>query len=189
MQVLINDLLSFSRVGRVGSKYAEVDLDTALDVAVVNLAVAIEESHAEIVRPKERLPRIIGDSTLLTMLWQNLIGNAVKFRSSDRAPRIVISCARGDGDHAGDWLFSVSDNGIGIEEEFVDKVFVIFQRLHARDAYEGTGLGLALCKKIIEHHGGTIWIDTSYSGGTLIQFTIPAMLVQGSPAVLEGANK
>jgi signal transduction histidine kinase len=189
MQVLINDLLSFSRVGRVGSKYAEVDLDTTLDVALVNLAVAIEESHAEIVRPKERLPRIFGDSTLLTMLWQNLIGNAVKFRSADRAPRIVINCERGTGDHAGDWLLSVSDNGIGIEAEFVDKVFVIFQRLHARDAYDGTGLGLALCKKIIEHHGGTIWIDSSYSGGALIQFTIPATVVQGYPAVLEGAHQ
>jgi light-regulated signal transduction histidine kinase (bacteriophytochrome) len=135
------------------------------------------------------LPRIIGDPTLLTMLWQNLIGNAVKFRSSERAPRIVIRCERGTGDYAGDWLLSVADNGIGIEQEFVDKVFVIFQRLHGRDAYDGTGLGLALCKKIIEHHGGTIWIDTSYSGGTLIQFTIPATLVQGSQAVLEGANK
>jgi signal transduction histidine kinase len=189
MQVLINDLLSFSRVGRVGSKYVEVDLDATLDVALVNLGVAIEESHAEIVRPEAPLPRIIGDSTLLTMLWQNLIANAVKFRSGDQAPRIVIGCERGDGDHPGDWLFSVSDNGIGIEKEFVDKVFVIFQRLHARDAYDGTGLGLALCKKIIEHHGGTIWIDTSYSGGTLIQFTIPTNLVQGSPAVLEGANQ
>ena len=93
---------------------------------------------------------------LLTMLWQNLIGNAVKFRHEDRPPRVVIDCAAGTGDHDGEWLITVSDNGIGIAEEFTDKVFVIFQRLHGREVYAGTGVGLALCKKIVEHHGGTI---------------------------------
>ena len=173
MQVLINDLLSFSRVGRVGGMHAEADLDTALDDALANLAAAIEESGAEIVRPAQRLPRIVGDPTLLTMLWQNLIGNAVKFQRPDQPPRIVIECQRGAGDRRGQWLLTVTDNGIGIDEEFVDKVFVIFQRLHGRDQYSGTGLGLALCKKIVEHHGGTIRIDTTYDGGTRFELTLP----------------
>jgi len=174
MQVLINDLLSFSRVGRMGALHAEADLDTALTDALANLAAAIEESNAEIVRPAQRLPQIVGDPTLLTMLWQNLIGNAVKFRHADHPPRIVIECQRGAGDRHGDWLLTVTDNGIGIGEEFVDKVFVIFQRLHGRDQYAGTGLGLALCKKIVEHHGGTIRIDTTYDRGTRFEFTLPS---------------
>jgi signal transduction histidine kinase len=95
----------------------------------------------------------------------------MKFRREDQSPRIVIECEPGT-DDAG-WLFTVSDNGIGIAPEFVDKVFVIFQRLHGRDAYGGTGIGLALCKKIVEHHGGTIWIDTSYTAGTRFRFTLP----------------
>ena len=189
MQVLINDLLSFSRVGRVGAMHDEADLETALDDALVNLAAAIEESNAEIVRPQQRLPRVVGDPTLLTMLWQNLIGNAVKFQRDDHPPRIVIGCEQG----AGEWSLSVTDNGIGIDEEFVDKVFVIFQRLHGRDQYSGTGLGLALCKKIVEHHGGYIRIDTSYAEGTRFEFTLPIAASVGAEAnrlaTLEGAHE
>lgn len=172
MQVLINDLLTFSRVGRLHSAETEVDLDGALDAALGNLAVAVEESGADIVRAAEHLPRVVGDPTLLAMLWQNLIGNAMKFRREDQSPRIVIECERGADDQ---WLITVSDNGIGIAPEFVDKVFVIFQRLHGRDSYGGTGIGLALCKKIVEHHGGTIWIDTSYTEGTRFRFTLPIL--------------
>jgi len=172
MQVLINDLLTFSRVGRVGTPQTEVDLGTALDAGLTNVAAALEEAAAEIVHPRQPLPRIIGDPTLLTMLWQNLIGNAVKFRHKDRRPRVVIDCERRTGDH-NEWLLSVSDNGIGIAEEFAEKVFVIFQRLHGRDVYSGTGVGLALCKKIVEQHGGTIWVDTSYTDGTRLQFALP----------------
>lgn len=173
MQVLINDLLTFSRVGRLNATHAEVNLDDALDSALKNLATSVGESGAEIERPDEPLPQIDGDPTLMTMLWQNLIGNAVKFRREGVAPRIVIDCRPGTGELAENWVFSVSDNGIGIGEEFVDKVFVIFQRLHGRDAFSGTGIGLALCKKIVEHHGGSIWIDTSYSPGTRFMFTLP----------------
>lgn len=172
MQVLINDLLSFSRVGRLGAT-TDVDVDATLDAALANLATAIEESDAQIVRPTQHLPHVVGDPMLLTMLWQNLIGNAVKFRRQDRPPRVVIECRPGSGDHDGQWLLSVSDNGIGIAEEFTDKVFIIFQRLHGRDAYSGTGLGLALCRKIVEHHGGAVWIDTSYTDGTRFEFTLP----------------
>jgi signal transduction histidine kinase len=178
MQVLINDLLSFSRVGRLGSVSGTVDLEASLDAALANLAAAIEESGAQIVRPKQPLPRITGDSTLLTMLWQNLIGNAVKFHRDDTPPSVVIDCRK----RTDEWLISVSDNGIGIAAEFTDKVFLIFQRLHGRDAYGGTGLGLALCKKIVEHHGGTIWIDTSYTYGTRFEFTLPIAEHSAEPA-------
>ena len=193
MQVLINDLLTFSRVGRLNATYTEVDLDAALDTALTNLAAAVEESGAEIVRPQRRLPHVDGDPTLLAMVWQNLIGNAVKFRREGVAPRIVIECEPSRDDRDDDWIFTVSDNGIGIPQEFVDKVFVIFQRLHGRDAYSGTGIGLALCKKIIEHHGGTIWIDTSYTEGTRFRFTLPAESTAepdlNPTALLEGTSE
>jgi signal transduction histidine kinase len=184
MQALINDLLTFSRVGRLNATYADVSLDASLDTAIGNLGSAIEESGAEVVRTGP-LPRVFGDPTLLTMLWQNLVGNAVKFRKPDQPPRIVVECEQGAG-QPDEWSFSVSDNGIGIADEFVDKVFVIFQRLHARETYGGTGIGLALCKKIVEHHGGTIWIDTSYTAGVRFRFTLPVKptaiaVVEGSP--------
>jgi len=188
MQVLINDLLTFSRVGRLNTTQdVDVDLDVTLDAALGNLTTAIDESGAEIVRPAP-LPTVVGDPTLLTMLWQNLIGNAAKFHRDGVEPRIVVECEPGTGEHDGQWLFGLADNGIGIAEEFVDKVFVIFQRLHGRDVYSGTGIGLALCKKIVEYHGGTIWIDTSFSSsseGIRFRFTLPAKepsdLLEGSP--------
>jgi signal transduction histidine kinase len=173
MQVLINDLLTFSRVGRLNVTRATVDLDAILETALGNLAAAIEESKAQIVRRGGPLPQVIGDATLVTMLWQNLIGNAVKFRREDRVPHILIDYERGTGDHDGNWVFSVTDNGIGIAPEFAAKVFVIFQRLHGRDAYTGTGIGLAVCKKIVELHGGTIGIDAGNSGGSRFWFTLP----------------
>ncbi|AGB26531.1 bacteriophytochrome (light-regulated signal transduction histidine kinase) [Mycobacterium sp. JS623] len=191
MQVLINDLLTFSRVGRLNATTTEVKLDATLDVALGNLSTAVEESGAQIVRPSAGLPRIDGDPTLLVMVWQNLISNAVKFRREGVAPQIVIECDQRVRDDDADWIFTVSDNGIGIPQEFADKVFVIFQRLHGRDAYSGTGIGLALCKKIVEHHGGNIWIDTSHTGGTRFQFTLPVQpTAEPEPnpaAMLEGA--
>jgi light-regulated signal transduction histidine kinase (bacteriophytochrome) len=188
--VLINDLLTFSRVGRLGTARVDVDLDTALDDAVQNVAGAIEESDAQIVR-RRPLPRTVGDPMLLTMLWQNLIGNAVKFARADVPPRIEIDCVRTGSVDDPVWLFTVSDNGIGIADEFVDKVFVIFQRLHGRDAYTGTGIGLALCKKIVEYHGGIIWIDTGYTDGTRFCFTLPIpkpITPDGGLAVGEGTT-
>ncbi|VEG55174.1 multi-sensor signal transduction histidine kinase [Mycolicibacterium aurum] len=188
MQILINDLLTFSRVGRLNATEADIDLDTALDTALGNLSTAVEESGAVIDRPAGGLPTVKGDPTLMAMLWQNLIGNAVKFRREGLTPRIVIECERGvDGDDQ-TWSFTLSDNGIGISPEFSDKVFVIFQRLHGRDVYGGTGIGLALCKKIVEHHGGTIWIDTSYSGGTRFRFTLPVNADDTATTLLEGST-
>ncbi|MET8137249.1 ATP-binding protein [Streptomyces sp. NPDC005251] len=172
MQILINDLLTFSRVGRVNDARLPVDLDQALGKALANLDSSVTDSCALVDRPDE-LPRIVGDPTLVTMLWQNLVGNAVKFRHPDRPPQIRITCEQ-DPDDPDAWRLCVTDNGIGIPAEFEDKVFVIFQRLHSRDAYGGTGIGLALCKKIVEYHGGRIWIDTAYTGGTRFCFTLPS---------------
>ncbi|MEV6794371.1 ATP-binding protein [Streptomyces sp. NPDC051320] len=168
MQVLINDLLTFSRVGRVLDSRQLIPLDEPLDRALLNLAALAEESAATVVR-EDPLPRITGDPTGLTMLWQNLIGNALKFRRSDTPCRITVGCVR----EAEEWRLTVSDNGIGVPPEFADKIFVIFQRLHARDEYEGTGIGLALCRKIVDFHGGRIWLDTSTPTGTRIHFTLP----------------
>ncbi|MFB4419932.1 ATP-binding protein [Streptomyces sp. QL37] len=170
MQVLINDLLTFSRVGRVQQSWKPVDLDASLDRALSNLTLAIEESGAVLER-EDPLPELLGDPTSLTMVWQNLVGNAVKFRRRDVPCRITVTCVQ-EGD---DWHLTVADNGIGIPPEFADKVFVIFQRLHARDEYEGTGIGLSLCRKIIEFHGGRIWLDPEPAEGTLIHFTLPVL--------------
>ncbi|MEU7405032.1 CHASE3 domain-containing protein [Streptomyces sp. NPDC044948] len=193
MQVLINDLLTFSRVGRLNDAHVPVPLGTALDKALANLAGAVEDAGARIERPA-KLPEITGDPTLIVMLWQNLIGNAVKFRRPDHPAEIRITCDEApDGADGPAWQLCVSDNGIGIPAEFTEKVFVIFQRLHGRDAYTGTGIGLALCKKITEHHGGRIWIDTDYTGGTRFCFTLPAPPDADEPApapapLLEGTS-
>lgn len=170
MQTLINDLLTFSRVGRVTDSFERIELDRTLDKAAVNLAVVIEDTGARIERP-DRLPEIDGDPTLLVMLWQNLLGNAVKFAEPGIEPLVVVTAQRSDDM----WQICVQDNGIGVSEEFSEKIFVIFQRLHAREAYAGTGIGLALCKKIVEYHGGTIALDSSYDGGARFCFTLPAV--------------
>ncbi|WNI14990.1 sensor histidine kinase [Actinacidiphila sp. ITFR-21] len=131
------------------------------------------------------LPSTTGDPTLLTMVWQNLVGNAVKFRSADRPPVITVRSGTGpDGWYA----FTVTDNGVGIPAEFNEKVFVVFRRLHSRDGYEGTGSGLAMCRKIIEHHGGRIMVDTSYTGGTGIRFTLPGPAPADPAPSTEGAQ-
>ncbi|MFC9330086.1 ATP-binding protein [Kitasatospora sp. NPDC057015] len=168
MQTLINDLLAFSRVGRLHASYTPVDLEQVFTRTTDSLSIAIEDSGALITH--DPLPRINGDATQLGMLLQNLLSNAVKFRSPDRPPLIHLEAVR-DGDL---WRCAVTDNGIGIDGDFVDKVFVIFQRLHTRDAYPGNGIGLAMCKKIVEFHGGTIAVDLTHTPGTRLTFTLPA---------------
>jgi signal transduction histidine kinase len=169
LQVLINDLLTFSRVGRANETVTRLPLGEALDTAIAGMAIAIEESGADIERLAP-LPEVTGDATLLAMLWQNLIGNAIKFRAPGSPPVVRISVSA---EPEGVWQFCVEDNGIGIPAEFAEKIFVIFQRLHGRDAYPGTGIGLALCKRIVEYHGGEISLDASYTEGTRICFTLP----------------
>ncbi|CAM3669710.1 sensor histidine kinase [Smaragdicoccus niigatensis] len=172
MQTLINDLLSFSRVGRQSVTSEDVALDATVDDAMRNLSTAIRENDATIVCSHRPLPHVTGDPTLLTMLWQNLIANGMKFHRPGTAPTIVIDWHAGEGPDDS-LVLMVSDNGIGIAEEFSDKVFIIFQRLHSREAYPGTGIGLAMCKKIVEHHGGRIWIDNEHTDGTRFCFTLP----------------
>jgi signal transduction histidine kinase len=176
MQVLINDLLAFSRVGRVHNEQRVVDLEEVHERVLDNLSVAVEETGTVI--EHDPLPSVVGDATQLNMLWQNLLSNAIKFHSPDRPPRIKVE-AQQDGDM---WEFAVTDNGIGIDPDFRDKVFVIFQRLHTREAYPGTGIGLAMCKKVVEFHGGTIAIDTEHTDGTRVVFTLPVQVPAKKPA-------
>jgi signal transduction histidine kinase len=171
LQILINDLLTFSRVGRGDDLGVQLSLDETLDTAIGDLAVVIEDSGAVIERPGQ-LPEVLGDPTLLAMLWQNLLGNGIKFRVPGRDPVVRITVA---GEPDGMWQFCVEDNGIGIAPEFAEKVFVIFQRLHSRESYAGTGIGLALCKRIVERHGGEISLDTAYAGGARVCFTLPGI--------------
>ncbi|MCX5063275.1 SpoIIE family protein phosphatase [Streptomyces sp. NBC_00201] len=167
MQKLINDLLAFSRVGRVHNDHQTVDLDAVLNRTLDDLSVAVEESGTEITH--DGLTTVVGDTTQLTMLWRNLLSNAIKFRDPDRPPRIHVGATRVDDL----WEFAVSDNGI--DPEFQDKVFILFQRLHTKDTYPGTGIGLAMCKKIVEFHGGTIRIDPDHRPGTRVVLTLPAV--------------
>ncbi|WP_254897625.1 ATP-binding protein [Kitasatospora sp. NA04385] len=168
MQTLINDLLAFSRVGRLHRQYVPVDLDKVLAETRDALAIALEETGAEITA--DPLPTLPGDATQLGMLLQNLLSNALKFRSPERPPRIAVTSRR-EGDH---WELAFADNGIGIDPEFAERIFVIFQRLHTREEYPGNGIGLAMCKKIVEFHGGAIAVDTRYTGGTRIVLTLAA---------------
>jgi signal transduction histidine kinase len=167
MQRLINDLLSFSRIGRMANSFQDVDLNKVARDAVAQFDAQREETGAEIVLAD--LPVVQGEEPLLGAAFANLVGNAIKFRHPDRAPIVRISAET----VGADYEFSVQDNGIGIAPEFADKVFVIFQRLHAKETYPGTGIGLAIVKKIVEYHGGRIRIDPTSSEGTLFRFTLP----------------
>ena len=173
MQQLITDLLNYSRVGTRGRPFVKVGLEAVLDRALSNLKEVVRESEAQITH--EPLPEIVGDETQLMQLFQNLIGNAVKF-SGGRRPKIDISVRQADGH----WRFAVSDNGIGIDRKYWDKLFVIFQRLHTRQKYTGNGIGLAICKRIAERHGGKIWLDSRLDEGTTFFFTIKGDLPEES---------
>jgi signal transduction histidine kinase len=166
MQALINDLLAYSRVGRSDREPALVSSDAALTQARANLAEQIEETGATI--ETGHLPLVLAELPLLIAVFQNLLSNALKF-SGEKAPRVVVTVSRDEPF----WLFSFSDNGIGIEPEYSERIFVIFQRLHERTAYAGTGIGLSMTRKIIEYFGGRIWLDTTFTGGTRFCFTLP----------------
>jgi light-regulated signal transduction histidine kinase (bacteriophytochrome) len=168
MEALLNDLLAYSRVSTRGQPHSPTDMDAVFDTARANLRVSIEESGAEITA--DSLPTVMGDESQIVQLFQNLIDNAIKFRSTD-TPRVHVGAEKKDGE----WLFSARDNGIGIEEQYLERIFVIFQRLHSRTEYPGTGIGLTLCRKIVERHGGKIWAESAGPGkGSTFYFTLRA---------------
>ncbi|HXI51353.1 MAG TPA: ATP-binding protein [Candidatus Saccharimonadales bacterium] len=169
MQALINDLLAYSRVGSRARTFGPVGCAEIVRRALKNLEVAVQESHARITCGP--LPVVQGDPTQLTQLFQNLIGNAIKFRG-DRPPVIQVQAVPAEEGPAGAWHFTVRDEGIGIEPQYFERIFVIFQRLHAREEYPGTGIGLAVCKKIVERHGGRIWVESEVGRGSTFHFTL-----------------
>ena len=166
MQTLINDLLAYSRISTHAKPFVSTDCEIVVKEALANLMVAIEESAAVVTQ--DTLPTVYGDLTQLRQLFQNLIGNALKFRG-ERSSKIHIGATL----KHGEWQFSVADNGIGMEPQFFERVFMVFQRLHTRREYQGTGIGLAICKKVVERHGGRIWVESEPGEGATFCFTIP----------------
>jgi signal transduction histidine kinase len=167
MKSLIEGLLAYSRVDTQVQNFTQVNVEDVLDEVRQLLTVGIKESGATITN--DPLPQIKANEAMIVQLLQNLVSNAMKYQK-DNKPEIHISATRKDKD----WLFSVKDNGIGIEAKDLERIFVIFQRLHARNEYPGTGIGLAVCKKVVEHHGGRIWVESIFGQGTTFYFTIPA---------------
>jgi two-component system, chemotaxis family, sensor kinase Cph1 len=166
MQTLIDDVLAYSKVDMQGAEVAFTDTQAALEKAIAHLRGRISENNANITY--DNLPTVMADGTQIMQLFQNLIANAIKFRSEKKL-EIQINAERIEDA----WLFSVKDNGIGIDLQFHDRIFVIFQRLHPRDEYPGTGMGLAICKKIVESHRGRIWVESELGQGATFYFTIP----------------
>jgi len=166
MQTLISELLAYSRVGTRGKPFESTDCNVIVERVLANLSVAIEETGAT--ATYDPLPVVVADSVQLTQLFQNLINNAIKFH--DQAPPCVHISATGEQDA---WTFSVQDNGIGIDPRHIERIFLIFQRLHTLEEYPGTGIGLAICKRIVERHGGHIWAVSELGEGTTFCFTLP----------------
>ena len=166
MQMLINDLLDYSRVGTRGKEFVITEFDTVMKKTLGNLKKAIEESDAKVTI--DPLPSLMVDGGQIGQLFQNLISNAIKFRDNE-PPQIHISSEKNENK----WTFSVRDNGIGIDPEYSSRIFEIFQRLHSKEEYPGSGIGLAICKKIVERHGGNIWIESEPGKGTSFYFSIP----------------
>jgi PAS domain S-box-containing protein len=174
MERLISDLLAFSRVAVRGDAFQSADLEDALGQALRNLEAGINSAQATVAH--DPLPTLSVDAGQIRQLFQNLIGNALKFHS-EQPPKIHIGALRQDGR----WVFSVRDNGIGIDPQYYEKIFQIFQRLHTRKDYPGTGIGLAICKKIVERHGGTIWVESQPGHGSTFYFSIPDPVSNGQP--------
>ena len=168
MQQLIQDLLAYSRVGSSHREPSTVSLEQVFDRATANLRAAIDSSGATVTH--DPLPEVLGDETQLTQVFQNLIGNALKYRGT-APPRIHVGVKRDD---AGDYVLSVQDNGIGIAKEYFDRIFLLFQRLHGREDYPGTGIGLTITRKIVERHGGRIWLTSTPGEGTCFFFSLPS---------------
>jgi PAS domain S-box-containing protein len=169
MQAMIKDLLRYSRVQTKGEEFKPIDVRNALNQAIFDLKISIEENNAEITH--DELPTVVADEKQLVQLFQNLISNAIKFKKKDEPPKIHISCQKDEKNK--EYIFAVSDNGIGMEPEYTERIFELFQRLHTRDEYKGTGIGLAVAKKIVERHGGRIWVESKHGKGSTFYFTIP----------------
>jgi light-regulated signal transduction histidine kinase (bacteriophytochrome) len=167
MQSLINDLLVYARVGSPGDELVPVDSGVVLDKAIADVEGTIRETSATILRTA--MPVVRGDPAQIAQLFLNLLSNALKFRREE-PPKIAVSAER----EGGRWHFAVRDEGIGIEPAYFERIFVIFQRLHTRDKYQGTGIGLSICKKIVERHRGTIWVESELGAGSTFHFTLPA---------------
>ena len=167
MQGLIQDLLAYSRAGTNGKALREISGENALKEALTNLRVTIEESGAVVTH--DSLPAITTDDTQLAQVFQNLVGNAIKYHSAE-VPHVHVSAAKNGGN---EWIFSVRDNGMGIDPQYFERIFIIFQRLHGREEFEGTGIGLAICKKIVERLGGRIWVESQPEKGSTFYFALP----------------
>jgi light-regulated signal transduction histidine kinase (bacteriophytochrome) len=167
MQALIQDLLTYSRAGASGKVLREISCDDALNKAITSLRATIEQSGAVVTH--DPLPTVTTDGTQLAQVFQNLVGNAIKYRRAE-ALRIHVSAAR----HGGaEWIFSVRDNGLGIDPRYFERIFILFQRLHGRNEFEGTGIGLAICRKILERMGGRIWVESQPGKGSTFYFALP----------------
>ena len=167
MKQMIADLLAYSRVGRLAKQFVPVACEAVLGQACADLQAAMAEAAAQV--SQGPLPTVQGNAGQLTHLFQNLIGNAIKFRGRE-PPRIHVSAER----NGQEWVFSVRDNGIGLDPQFADRIFLVFQRLHRHEDYPGTGIGLAIARKIVEHHGGRIWVESEPGKGATFHFTVPA---------------
>ena len=166
MRQLIDDLLAYSRVGTRGKGFRQVKLESVIERASVNLRAALEESGAELTH--DPLPVVQADESQLVQLFQNLIGNAVKFHGA-AVPKIHVSAVEKEQE----WEVAVTDNGIGVEPQYFERIFMVFQRLHDRGQYPGTGIGLAICKKVVERHGGRLWVESEPGKGSSFHFTLP----------------
>jgi PAS domain S-box-containing protein len=167
MQGLIQDLLAYSRAGTDGKALLKISSENALQTALTNLRASIEESAALVTH--DALPTITTDEIQLTQVFQNLIGNAIKYRGTP-TPQVHVSASKNGGQ---EWIFSVRDNGMGIDPQYFDRIFIIFQRLHGQKEFQGTGIGLALCKKMLEHLGGRIWVESQAGNGSTFFFALP----------------
>jgi light-regulated signal transduction histidine kinase (bacteriophytochrome) len=167
MRGLIQDLLAYSRTGTNGKPHREVSGENVLKEALANLRATIEESGATVTY--DSLPAITTDDTQLVQVFQNLVGNAIKYRSA-AVPHVHVSAANSG---SNEWTFSVRDNGLGIDPQYFERIFIIFQRLHGREEFNGTGIGLAICKKILERLGGRIWVESELEKGSTFYFALP----------------
>jgi len=170
MQTLINDLLALSRVGTQGKPFAPTDVGAVVGRALRWLGTSLEESGGEI--DVGELPTVLADAGQLEQVFQNLLANALKFRRPGTPPHVRVTAVP-NGSHGSEWRFAVRDNGIGFEPQFAEQIFVVFQRLHTRAEYPGTGVGLAICKKVVERHGGRIWAESAPNEGATFYFTLP----------------